>query len=57
MFRDTAAQNWNALLSSGAAVQSGGNVTITDAAHDVLTLNKITTSMLINSAGNVFKFA
>ena len=54
---NTAAQNWNALLSSGATVQSGGNVTITDAAHDVLTLNNITTSMLSNSAGNVFKFA
>ena len=54
---NTAAQNWNALLSSGATVQSGGNVTITDAAHDVLTLNNITTSMLSNSADNVFKFA
>ena len=34
--RNTATQNWDALVSSGAAVQSGANVTITDAAHDVL---------------------
>ena len=53
---NTATQNWNALLSSGAAVQSGANVTITDPAHDVLTLNNVTTSMLSNHASEVFKF-
>ena len=54
---NTATQNWNALLSSGAAVQSGANVTITDPAQDVLTLNNVTTSMLSNHASEVFKFA
>ena len=54
---NTAAQNWNALLSSGAAVQSGANVTITDPAHDILTLNNVTTSMLSNHASEVFKFS
>jgi hypothetical protein len=54
--RNTATQNWDALVSSGAAVQSGANVAITDAAHDVLTLNNVTTSMLSHYAGNVFKF-
>ena len=53
---NTATQNWNALLSSGAAVQSGANVTITDPAQDVLTLNNVTTSMLSNHASEVFKF-
>jgi hypothetical protein len=53
---NTASQNWNALLSGGAAVQSGANVTITDAAHDILTLNNVTTSMLHHDASNVFKF-
>jgi hypothetical protein len=54
--RNTATQNWDALVSSGAAVQSGANVAITDTAHDVLTLNNVTTSMLSHYAGNVFKF-
>jgi hypothetical protein len=54
--RSTATQNWDALVSSGAAVQSGANVAITDAARDVLTLNNATTSMLSHYAGNVFKF-
>jgi len=54
---NTATQNWNALLSSGAAVQSGANVTITNPAQDVLTLNNVTTSMLSNHASEVFKFA
>jgi Bacterial Ig-like domain len=54
--RNTATQNWDALVSSGAAVQSGANVSITDAAHDVLTLNNVTTSMLSHYAGSVFKF-
>jgi Bacterial Ig-like domain len=53
---NTATQNWDALVSSGAAVQSGANVTITDAAHDILTLNNMTTSTLTNHASNVFKF-
>ena len=53
---NTAIQNWDALVSSGAAVQSGANVTITDAAHDILTLNNMTTSTLSHYAGNVFKF-
>ena len=43
-------------MSSGAVVQSGANVTITDTAHDVLTLNNTTTSMLSHYAGNVVKF-
>jgi hypothetical protein len=54
--RNTATQNWDALVSSGGAVQSGANVVITDAAHDVLTLNNVTTSMLSHYAGSVFKF-
>jgi hypothetical protein len=54
--RNTATQNWDALVTSGAAVRSGANVAITDAAHDVLTLNNVTTSMLSHYAGNVFKF-
>ena len=53
---NTSTQNWDALISSGAAVQSGANVTITDAAHDILTLNSVTTSMLSQHAGSVFKF-
>ena len=53
---NTSTQNWDALISSGAAVQSGANVTITDAAHDILTLNSVTTSMLTQHAGSVFKF-
>ena len=53
---NTATQNWDALVSSGAVVPSGANVTITDAAHDTLTLNNITTSMLSDYAGNVLKF-
>ena len=52
----TATQNWEALMSGGAVAQSGANVTITDAAHDILTLNNVTTSMLSHDAGNVFKF-
>jgi Bacterial Ig domain len=54
---NTAPQNWNALLSSGAAVQTGANVTITDAARDTLTLNSMTISTLSHDAGSVFKFA
>ena len=54
---NTATQNWAELLSSGAAVQSGTNVTITDSAHDVLTLMGVTTSTLPASANSVFKFA
>jgi large repetitive protein len=53
---NTATQNWNALLSSGAAVQSGANVTITDAAHDVLTLNNAAISTLSRDASSLFKF-
>jgi hypothetical protein len=53
---NTAIQNWNALLSSGAAVQSGANVTITDAAHDILTLNNVAISALSHDASNAFKF-
>ena len=53
---NTATQNWDALIANGAVVQSGGNVTITDTAHDTLTVNSMTTSMLSNHAGNVFKF-
>jgi large repetitive protein len=53
---NTAIQNWNALLSSGAAVQAGANVTITDAAHDILTLNNVAISALSHDASNAFKF-
>jgi hypothetical protein len=31
------------------------HVTITDTAHDILTLNNVTSSMLSRHAGNVFK--
>jgi hypothetical protein len=47
---NTAAQNWADLLSSGAAAQSGANVTITDSAHDVVTLMGVTTSTLTAQA-------
>ena len=53
---NTSTQNWDALISSGAALQSGANVTITDTAHDTLTLNNVTLSTLSNHAGDVFKF-
>ena len=53
---NTAAQNLADLLSSGAAAQSGPNVTITDSAHDVLTLMGVTTSTLNAYANSVFKF-
>jgi hypothetical protein len=53
---NTAAQNLADLLSSGAAAQSGPNVTITDSAHDVLTLMGVTTSTLHAYANSVFKF-
>ena len=54
---NTATQNLADLLSSGAAAQSGPNVTITDPAHDVLTLMGVTTSTLNAYANSVFKFA
>jgi hypothetical protein len=44
------------LLSSGAMAQSGSNVTITDASHDVLKLLNVTTATVINDA-SMFKFA
>jgi hypothetical protein len=53
---NTAAQDVDALLSSGAMAQSGPNVTITDLAHDVLTLRGVTTSALSLHASSVFKF-
>ena len=53
---NTAAQNLAHLLSSGAAAQSGSNVTITDLAHDVLTLANVTTTALSQNASSVFKF-
>ena len=53
---NTAAQNLSHLLSSGAAAQSGSNVTITDSAHDVLTLANVTTTALSQNASSVFKF-
>ena len=53
---NTAAQNLADLLSSGAAAQSGPNVTITDSAQDVLTLVGVTTSTLNAYANSVFKF-
>jgi hypothetical protein len=53
---NAAAQNWADLLSSGAAAQSGANVTITDSAHDVLTLKGMTTSTLTAYANSVFSF-
>ena len=54
--RNTATQNWGTLMTSGAAIQSGANVTITDAAHDILTLNNTAISTLSHDASNVFKF-
>jgi hypothetical protein len=54
---NTAAQNFAALLSSGSAAQSGSNVTITDSAHDVLTLVGVTTTTLGLNANSVFRFA
>ena len=53
---NTAAQNLADLLGSGAAMQSGHNVTITDLAGDVLTLKDVTTTMLSASANSSFKF-
>jgi hypothetical protein len=53
---NTAVQNFAAVLSSGAAAQSGSNVTITDSAHDVLTLVGVTTTTLSQNANSVFKF-
>ena len=53
---NTAAQDLASLLSSGAAAQSGSNVTITDSAHDVLTLAGMTTATLTANASSVFKF-
>ncbi|HME83518.1 MAG TPA: hypothetical protein VKG91_02960, partial [Roseiarcus sp.] len=50
------AHNWSLLLSSGAAAQSGDDVTITDRAGDVLTLKDTTTNMLSANASNVFRF-
>ncbi len=54
---NTPAEDWTALLSSGAAVQSGKNVIITDNADDTLALNNVTTSMLTKYASSDFKFA
>ena len=45
----TATENWDALISSGAAVQSG-------TAHDTLRPSNMTASKLSNYAGDVFKF-
>ena len=53
---NTASQNLAALLASGAAMQSGNNVTIADLAGDVLTLKDVTTTMLSASANSSFKF-
>jgi parallel beta-helix repeat protein len=53
---NSATQNWNALLSSGAAVPSGAKTPTPDTAHDMLTLNNVTTSLLSNHASEVFKF-
>ena len=53
---NSGAQNWADLLSSGAAVQSGNDVTITDRAGDVLTLKDVTTNMLSAAANSVFRF-
>jgi hypothetical protein len=53
---NSAIQNWDGLLPGGAAVQSGANKTISDAAHDILALNNVTTSTLSSHAHAVFKF-
>ena len=53
---NTASQNLADLLASGAAMQSGNNVTIADLAGDVLTLKDVTTTMLSASANSSFKF-
>ena len=53
---NSAAQNWADLLSSGAAAQSGPNVTITDSSRDVLTLKDVTAAMLSASANSAFNF-
>jgi len=44
------------LLASGAATQSGANVTITDLAGDVLTLKDSTATTLSASANSALKF-
>ena len=53
---NTAAQDLASLLSSGAAAQSGSNVTINDSVGDVLTLVGVTTNTLSTYANSVFKF-
>jgi hypothetical protein len=53
---NTASQNLAELLASGAAMQSGNNVTIADLAGDVLTLEDVTTTMLSASGNSSFKF-
>ena len=53
---NSAAQNWSDLLSSGAAAQTGSDVTITDKAHDVLTLVGVTTTTLTANASSAFQF-
>ncbi len=53
---NTPAENLASLLLSGAAAQSGSNVTITNSAHDVLTLVGLTTATLSHNAGSVLKF-
>ena len=53
---NTAAQNLADLLASGAAMQAGQNVTITDLAGDVLTLKNSATAMLSAAANSLLKF-
>ncbi len=53
---NTSAQNLADLLASGAAMQSGQNVTISDLTGDVLTLKNVTTSLLGAAANSVLKF-
>ena len=53
----TAPQNWERIdYPAARRFSPASNVTITDAAHDILTLNNVTTSMLSHDASNVFKF-
>lgn len=53
---NSVAQNLADLLASGAAAQSGSNLTISDLAGDVLTLKNVTASMLTAAANHVFSF-
>ena len=54
---NTSAQNVAILLSDGAMVQSGANVTLADTSGDVLTLMGVTTTTLSQNASSVFKFS